>query len=237
MANNLTIFAQNLGFMTSEETKETTQEQQNSAENTENKDVTVEVNVNICKENNESSKEKESSETNAEEDSAEKKSWFEKLFQSNPSKLKEQLDELTAKNEELKDKYLRLFADFDNYKKRTAKEKMELFDTAGKDVINAILPTIDDFERANKALENSDDVAALKEGMQLVYHKLLKTLESKGVKAMESNGNEFNADLHEAITEIPAPSEEMKGKVIDTVEKGYYINDKILRYAKVVVGK
>ncbi len=237
MANNLTIFAQNLGFMTTEETKDTAQEQQNATENTENKDITVEVNVNVNKDKNESFSENEAVETNAEEDSAEKKSWFDKLFQSNPSKIKEQIDELTTKNEDLKDKYLRLYADFDNYKKRTAKEKMELFDTAGKDIVNAVLPTIDDFERANKALENSDDVAALKEGMQLVYQKLLKTLESKGVKAMESNGTEFNADLHEAITEISAPSEEMKGKVIDTIEKGYYINEKILRYAKVVVGK
>ena len=237
MANNLTIFAQKLGFMTTEETKDTTKEPQNTTETTENKDVTAEVNLNNQKDKNESTSEIEAAEANADNDSAEKKSWFEKLFQSNPSKVKEQIDELTAKNEELKDKYLRLYADFDNYKKRTAKEKMELFDTAGKDIVSAVLPTIDDFERANKALENSDDVAALKEGMQLVYQKLLKTLESKGVKAMESNGTEFNADLHEAITEIPAPSEEMKGKVIDTVEKGYYINDKILRYAKVVVGK
>jgi len=237
MANNLMIFAQNLGFMTTEEQKNTTEENAINAESNENKDVTVEVNVNINKDNNEPSSENEAVETNEEEDSAEKKSWFEKLFQSNPSKVKEQIDELTAKNEELKDKYLRLYADFDNYKKRTAKEKMELFDTAGKDIVSAVLPTIDDFERANKALENSDDVAALKEGMQLVYLKLLKTLESKGVKAMESNGAEFNADLHEAITEIPAPSDAMKGKVIDTVEKGYYINEKILRYAKVVVGK
>jgi molecular chaperone GrpE len=137
----------------------------------------------------------------------------------------------------MKDKYLRLFADFDNYKKRTAKEKLELIDAAGKDFFALMLPVVDDFERSLKAINNTEANNAIKEGIELVYHKLLKTLESKGVKAMESNGTEFNADLHEAITEIPAPSEEMKGKVIDTVEKGYYLNDKILRYAKVVVGK
>lgn len=167
----------------------------------------------------------------------EKKSWFDKLFQSNPSKLKEQLDELTAKNEEMKDKYLRLFADFDNYKKRAAKERLELIDTASKDVLRSILPVLDDFERAQKALENSEDVVALKEGIHLIYQRLFKTLEAKGLKAMESNQTPFDPDLHEAITEIPAPSEDAKGKVFDTVEKGYYINDKILRHAKVVVGK
>ncbi len=223
--------------MATEEQKDTLQENENNAENVENNEFqNIENKTESTQAENQIISE-EKNESSSEEESAEKKSWFDKLFQSNPSKLKEQLDELTAKNEEMKDKYLRLFADFDNYKKRTAKEKLELIDAAGKDFFALMLPVVDDFERSLKAINNTEANNALKEGIELVYHKLLKTLESKGVKAMESNGTEFNADLHEAITEIPAPSEEMKGKVIDTVEKGYYLNDKILRYAKVVVGK
>lgn len=237
MASNLTIFAQNLDFMTTEEQKETQQEAVNTAENIENKEFQPSENTTNEPNTESTGTTEENAETTADENDAEKKSWFDKLFQSNPSKLKEQLDELTAKNEEMKDKYLRLFADFDNHKKRTAKEKLELIDSAGKEFFVALLPVVDDFERSLKAIESNESNTALKEGIELVYHKLLKTLENKGVKPMESNGSEFNADLHEAITEIPAPSEEMKGKVIDTVEKGYYLNDKILRYAKVVVGK
>lgn len=166
-----------------------------------------------------------------------KKNWFEKLFQSNPSKLKEKLDELTEKNEEMKEKYLRLYADFDNYKKRTAKEKLSLLETAGKDVISSILPIVDDFERALKSFETMNNNEAMHEGLELVYQKLLKTLESKGVKAMSTEVAPFDPELHEAITEIPAPDEDAKGKIIDTIEKGYFIHDKILRHAKVIVGK
>lgn len=133
--------------------------------------------------------------------------------------------------EEQKDKYLRLYADFDNFKKRTVKEKSELIQTAGKDVIKDLLAVVDDFERAIKASGNTD----ANDGVKLIYNKLVKTLIDKGVKAMETVGTDFNPDLHEAITEIMAPG--MEGKVIDEVEKGYYLNDKIIRYAKVVVGK
>lgn len=216
-----------------EEQKEPKQEQENKPENKESKEIPIAEAENPADENN---TETENSETEAAEKEAHK-TWFEKLFQSNPSKLKEQMDELTAKNEELKDKYLRLFADFDNYKKRMAKERLELMDSAGKDIIKNILPVVDDFERAQKALQNSEDVEALKEGLNLVYQKLIKTLESKGLKSMESNGKDFDADHHEAITEIPAPTEDLKGKVVDTVENGYFLNDKIIRHAKVVVGK
>jgi molecular chaperone GrpE len=118
-----------------------------------------------------------------------------------------------------------------------AKERLELIDSAGKDFFKMMLPVVDDFERALKAFESSENNTALKEGVELVYHKLVKTLESKGVKAMESNGTDFNPDLHEAITEIAAPSEEHKGKVVDTIERGYFLNEKILRHAKVIVGK
>jgi len=143
--------------------------------------------------------------------------------------LKKQVDEY-------KDKHLRLYADFDNFKKRNAKERLELILTAGKDVIQDMLPILDDFERATKALENTTDVAAVKEGMKLIQAKLVKTLESKGLKPIEAIGKEFNVEQCEAITEIQA-APEMAGKVIDEVEKGYYLNDKIIRFAKVVVGK
>ncbi|MBS1612152.1 MAG: nucleotide exchange factor GrpE [Bacteroidetes bacterium] len=138
---------------------------------------------------------------------------------------------LKKEAEEQKDKYLRLYADFDNFKKRTAKEKIELIQTAGKDVIKDMLAVVDDFERALKASGSTD----ANDGVRLIYNKFVKTLADKGVKAMETVGTEFNPDLHEAITEIPVAG--MEGKVIDEVEKGYYLNDKIIRYAKVVVGK
>lgn len=144
---------------------------------------------------------------------------------------------LEQKLQEQKEKYLRLFADFDNFKKRSAKERLELLGTAGKDIILSIIPTIDDFERAIQAAENAKDVESVKEGMVLIKNKMLSQLQQRGLKAMESVGEPFDASKHEAITEIPAPSEEMKGKVVDQVEKGYMLNDKIIRYAKVVVGK
>ena len=138
---------------------------------------------------------------------------------------------------ELKDKYLRQVADFDNFRKRTAKERLELIQTAGKDVISELLTVLDDSERAEKQLETAQDVTALKEGLKLVFGKLRSSLQARGLKPMESKGSDFNPEFHEAITEIPAPTEDLKGKVIDEVEKGYYLNDKIIRFAKVVVGK
>jgi molecular chaperone GrpE len=145
-------------------------------------------------------------------------------------------EKLQAELEEQKDKYLRLFAEFDNYKRRTAKERIELFQTAGKDVIISLLEVMDDCDRAEKQMQNSDDVAAIKEGIGLVFGKLRSTLSNKGLKAMQSINTEFDVEKHEAITEVPAP-DNMKGKVVDEVEKGYYLNDKIIRFAKVVVGK
>jgi molecular chaperone GrpE len=136
----------------------------------------------------------------------------------------------------LNDKYLRLFAEFDNYKRRTQKERVELLQTAGKDVIISMLPVLDDFDRANKAMENATEVNAIREGVALVHHKLKSVLGQKGLKEMESINIPFDTDLHEAITKIPAPNEEMKGKVIDELEKGYTLNDKVIRFAKVVVG-
>ncbi len=148
-----------------------------------------------------------------------------------------ELEKLKAELAEANDKYLRKVAEFENYKRRTAKERIDLMQTAGRDVITDLLDVLDDCDRAQKQLENNSDVAAQKEGVMLVFNKLRNSLQSKGLKAMQTVHTEFNADLHEAITEIPAPAEELKGKVIDEVIKGYYLNDKIIRHAKVVVGK
>lgn len=142
-------------------------------------------------------------------------------------------EQLEKELSEMKDKYLRIFAEFDNYRKRTVKERQDIIKLAAKDVLMAVLPALDDFERAIKAAEGGE----LPAGIMLIYNKLAKTMEHQGLKEMVSTGEDFNADLHEALTKVPAPSENMKGKVIDTIEKGYYLNDKIVRYAKVVVGE
>lgn len=154
-----------------------------------------------------------------------------------PDASEKEVENLSNQVAELKDKYLRLVADFDNFRKRTAKERLELIQTASKDLITSLLTVLDDSERAEKQMQVTQDIEAIKEGEKLVFAKLRNTLQSKGLKAMETIGNEFNPEFHEAITEIPAPDESLKGKVIDEVEKGYYLNDKIIRFAKVVVGK
>ncbi|WP_375445904.1 nucleotide exchange factor GrpE [uncultured Fibrella sp.] len=136
----------------------------------------------------------------------------------------------------MKDKYLRLYADFENFRRRTAKEKLDLISTASEGLMVTLLPVVDDFERAMQALESTTDVAAAKEGINLIYSKLNKVLEGKGLKPMNSKGEPFNADLHESVTQFPAPTEDLKGKVIDEIEKGYLLNDKVIRYAKVIVG-
>ena len=145
-------------------------------------------------------------------------------------------EKLQAEVQQLNDKYLRLYAEFDNYKRRTQKERVELLQTAGKDVIVSLLPVLDDFDRALKAMETATDVAPVKEGILLVSTKLKNTLAQKGLKDVESISQPFNTDFHEAITNIPAPSDDLKGKVIDEVEKGYTLNDNVIRFAKVVVG-
>jgi molecular chaperone GrpE len=148
--------------------------------------------------------------------------------------------ELEKKQQELnemRDKYLRLVAEFDNFKKRTAKERVELSATANKEVIISLLDVLDDSDRARKQLETATSLDAVKDGILLVFNKLKSSLQAKGLKPMESLHTEFNIDLHDAITEIPAPTEELKGKVLDDVQKGYYLNDKLIRHAKVVVGK
>jgi len=139
--------------------------------------------------------------------------------------------------DEMRDKYLRLIAEFDNYKKRTAKERIELMQTANKEVIVSLLDVLDDSERATKQLDTAADINAVKDGVMLVFNKLKTTLQAKGLKPMESLNTEFNPDLHEAITEIPAPTPDLQGKVVDVMQKGYYLNDKLIRYARVIVGK
>ncbi len=137
-----------------------------------------------------------------------------------------------------RDKYLRLYSEFENFRRRTTKDRLEWMQNASRDVILALLPVVDDMERALKALENSskEEQKAL-EGFNLIYQKLYKTLEKNGLKPIESKGEAFDTDLHEAVTQFPAPSEDLKGKVIDEVEKGYTLNDKVIRFAKVVVGQ
>lgn len=147
-----------------------------------------------------------------------------------------EIENLKVQVQELNDKYLRHAAEFDNFKRRNAKERIELIQTASKDVITDLLDVLDDSERAQKQMELTEDVNQIKEGIQLVFTKLRNTLSLKGLKPMEAVGNEFNPDLHEAITEMDA-GEEMKGKVVAEIQKGYYLNDKIIRFAKVVVGK
>ena len=148
-----------------------------------------------------------------------------------------EVEKLKGELELWKDKYLRQVAEFDNFRRRSAKEKIELIQTAGKDVITELLDVLDDCDRAQKQMEKTDDPSQIKEGVMLVFNKLRNSMQARGVKAMETVDTEFDPDLHEAITEIPAPSEELKGKVVDEVMKGYYLNDKIIRHAKVVVGK
>lgn len=149
--------------------------------------------------------------------------------------VEEKLQEELAKE---KDKFMRLFAEFENYKKRTTKERIELFKTAGEEVMQAMLPVLDDFERALTHIEEDKEAEELRKGVLLIYQKLLNTLEQKGLSAIEVKaGDVFDAEDHQAVTQIPAPSDDMKGKIIDIVEKGYKLGDKVIRYPKVVVGQ
>lgn len=146
-------------------------------------------------------------------------------------------EKLKAEVAELNDKYLRLYSEFDNMKRRNAKERVELIQTAGKDILLSLLPVIDDFERAMKSVEAGADIEAVKEGVSLIHNKFVNILTQKGLKPIEAIGKEFDLDYHEAITKIPAPTADMKGKVVDEVEKGYALHDKVIRFAKVVVGE
>ena len=149
----------------------------------------------------------------------------------------ENANEWEIKFKEMNDKYLRLYSEFENFRKRNAKERIELIATASGGVIKNLLPVIDDFDRAIKANDESEDTVALKEGFSLIRQKMMNILSQEGLKPMESINAAFDTDLHEAITQIPAPNDELKGKVVDVVEKGYYLNEKVLRFAKVVIGQ
>ena len=155
----------------------------------------------------------------------------------NPSQNADNGEDLQKKYDELNDRYLRLMAEFDNYRKRTLKEKMDLTKYAEEDVIKGILPVVDNMERAIKSLESATDITAVKEGIDLIYKKFMEFLEKRGIKEIEALNKELDTDLHEAVTKFAAPSDDLKGKIIDVIEKGYYLHDKVIRYAKVVVGE
>ena len=150
--------------------------------------------------------------------------------ESNEEKLTKQVDELN-------NKYIRLYSEFENFRRRTAKEKLEIITNANKNLLGDLIPVADDFERAIAANKKSDNIKDIKEGMELLNNKFFNILKSKGLKEMNSQGKEFDVDEHEALTIIPAPSKKLRGKVVDVIEKGYYLNDKVLRFAKVVVGE
>lgn len=198
---------------------------QNKAEQEEKKKKSTEKN----KKNNDNKKadkaEKEKVEDKKEESSKEEKAEV-KVEKTDTKKLAE-----------MNDKYLRLAAEYDNYRRRTLKEKMELSKTAGEDILVNILPVVDDFERGLDNIDKAKDIEAVKEGVQLIYNKFKDFLKQRGVKEIEAKEKDFDTDMHEALTKIPAPSDELKGKVVDVIEKGYYLNDKIIRFSKVVVGE
>lgn len=169
-----------------------------------------------------------------------KKGFFGKKKDKDKEKIQElqaEIDKLNAEKAELNDRFLRLFSEFDNYKKRVSKEKLDLISTASEKVIVSILPIIDDFERAITANEKADNIDSIKEGFNLIYNKLLQMMKRFDVEEIQAKGEEFNTDFHEAVTHFPAQNEEDKGKVIDVTEKGYKLKDKVIRYAKVVVGQ
>ena len=169
-----------------------------------------------------------------------KKSFFGKKKDKDKEKIQElqaEIEKLNAEKAELNDRFLRLFSEFDNYKKRVSKEKLDLISTASEKVIVSILPIIDDFERAIAANEKADNIDSIKEGFNLIYNKLLQMMKRFDVEEIQAKGEEFNTDYHEAVTHFPAQNEEDKGKVIDVTEKGYKLKDKVIRYAKVVVGQ
>ena len=148
-----------------------------------------------------------------------------------------ELEELGYKMSDINDKYMRLSAEFDNYRKRTLKEKAELIKTAGGTVLADILPVVDDFERAMQSMEKTDDVSAMKDGVNLIYNKFKDFIKSKGIVEIEALHQEFDTDYHEALTKIPAPDKKLKGKVVDVIQKGYKIEEKVIRYSQVVVGE
>ncbi len=196
---------------------------------TEDEDNTIDSQEQNNVKQEETSEEKQEVKPEKEEAKTEKHSKSEKKKESKEEELQQKLDEQT-------DKYLRLYSEFDNYRKRTLKERIELSKNASEDIITNLLPVIDDLERAIKSFNDSEELKPMKEGVVLIYSKLMNILGSKGLEAIESIGKEFNTDFHEAITQIPAPSEDMKNKIMDEIQKGYQLNGKVIRFAKVVIG-
>ncbi len=162
---------------------------------------------------------------------------LEDVEDGNPTELESEVEALQGKLAEAQDKYLRLAAEFDNYRKRTLREKTELIQTAGESLLKDILPVVDDFDRGLEMISKSDDIKSVGKGMELIYAKLKDFLATNGVKEIKAMNEPFDADWHEAVTNIPAPSEDLKGKIVDVIQKGYTLNDKIIRYPKVVVGE
>ncbi|MDA3778718.1 MAG: nucleotide exchange factor GrpE [Bacteroidales bacterium] len=184
----------------------------------------------------------ETKENSKENDQTSKNQEGEKLKEEKVPEVEEKSEEKKEKTDiekldEMEDKYLRLIAEYDNYRKRTLKEKMELMKSAGEDIIINLLPILDDFERAIKHIEEKKDTDSSKEGIYLIYNKFSELLKQKGVKNIDAKNKAFDTDLHEAITKIPAPTDDLKGKVVDVVEKGYYLKEKVIRYSKVVIGE
>lgn len=161
----------------------------------------------------------------------------EETAENEAAKIAEDLEQVNQKCEELNDKNLRLMAEFDNFRKRTLKEKSELIKNAGENIFVNILPLVDDFERAMKAMETTEDIEAVKEGINLIYSKFMSFLNTNGVKVIPTDNEPFDVDKHEAVTLYPAPTEDQKGKIIDCLTKGYTLNEKVIRFAKVVVGE
>jgi molecular chaperone GrpE len=173
--------------------------------------------------------------TEQQEDQNKKETKKDKAHKKN--KVEEQLEQAVNELLELKDKHIRLQAEFDNYRKRTLKERMELLKTASESLLISILPVIDDFDRAVQTLDKVEEEGHLKDGVLLIYNKFQDFLKQNGVKEIEAKDQTFDTDLHEAITKIPAPTKDLKGKIVDVVQKGYYLNDKVIRFSKVVIGE
>ncbi len=225
MAKNKQNTKENQEIMHENDTFEDAQNQElNNEQQNIVSDEAAQMNQNLNMELQEDAAENKNMETNADNEAENVRS-------------DDELAKMTLQFDEMKDKYLRLSAEFDNYRKRTLKEKMELTKSAGEGILLNILPVVDNFERGLKSLEASKDIDAVKEGIHLIYATFTDFLKQQGIKPMDAVNLEFNTDEHEAITKIPAPAEELKGKVIDVVEKGYKLHDKVIRFAKVVVGE
>jgi len=231
--------------LNTEETQEQTQQQAQEEQGKETiaQETTEETNQGKEKQKGASQKKEKSKKKegkkSAEDKEKKKEEQEQKQEEAEAQQEEEKKEEKSDKEKlaELQDKYLRLTAEYDNYRKRTLKEKMELTKSAGEDILNELLPIMDDFERALQSIDEAGDIQAVKDGVHLIYNKFKDFFNQQGVKEIEAQDKDFDTDKHEAVSKVPAQNEELKGKVVDVVQKGYYLNDKVLRYAKVVVGE